>query len=111
MNKTTTALLAISLSFPCVHGAQSLMQVSGCEPGKLSAMSDGAFSKIDWFFSARPHAKGTGYLYLYSRENPGKRFKSIEFCVKRNGFGVKDGMTVDNICVMYVGAHGIGGGK
>lgn len=53
MNKTTTALLAISLFFPCVHGAQSLMQVSGCEPGKLSAMSDGAFSKIDWFFSAR----------------------------------------------------------
>ena len=285
MKQTTTALLAISLAFPCVHGAQSLMQVSGCEPGRLSAMPDNAFSKIEWFFSARiekiratpnmkvpegapcrylsekgsdeadgltpatawrttkrlgeeqlepgsfvlfergglfrggvktypgvtytaygtgpkprvysspedgadpakweetgvanvwrykigekdvgtlvfdggrqhaikiipiynddgtftqqygkrpfnngyadlaedlhfwhdysantrfkPHAKGTGYLYLYSKENPGRRFKSIEFCVKRNGFGAKNGVTIDNICVMYVGAHGIGGG-
>lgn len=58
----------------------------------------------------QPHAKGSGYLYLYSVENPGSRFKSIEFCVKKNAFGAKDGVTVDNICVMYVGAHGIGGG-
>ena len=28
----------------------------------------------------KPHAKGSGYLYLKSKENPGSRFKSIEFC-------------------------------
>ena len=58
----------------------------------------------------QPHAKGTGWLYLHSHENPGRRFKSIEFCVNRHGFSVGrcDDVTIDNICVMYVGAHGIG---
>ena len=57
-----------------------------------------------------PHAKGTGFLYMRSRENPGVRFKSIELCVRRNGFAVGkcDNVTIDNICVMYVGAHGVG---
>ena len=60
----------------------------------------------------QPHAKGTGFLYMRSRENPGVRFKSIEFCVRRNGFAVGgcDNVTIDNICVMYVGAHGVGAG-
>ena len=60
----------------------------------------------------QPHAKGTGFLYLRSLENPGRRFKSIEFCARRNGFAVGrcDGVTIDNVCVMYVGAHGIGAG-
>ena len=60
----------------------------------------------------RPHAKGSGYLYLKTKENPGSRFKSIEFCVRRYGFAIahNNGVTVDNISVMYVGAHGVGAG-
>ena len=60
----------------------------------------------------QPHAKGTGFLYLRSHENPGRRFKSIEFCVRRHGFAVggHDDVTIDNICVMYVGSHGVGAG-
>ena len=60
----------------------------------------------------KPHAKGSGYLYLKSKENPGSRFKSIEFCVRRHGFriGGNNGVTVDNISIMYVGSHGVGAG-
>ena len=55
---------------------------------------------------------GTGLLYLCSEENPGKRFKSIEFNVRRNGVSVgsRSDVTVDNLCIKYVGAHGIGAG-
>ena len=58
----------------------------------------------------QPHAKGSGYVYLKSKKNPGLRFKSIEFGIKRYAFkvGRNDDVTVDNISVMYVGAHGVG---
>ena len=60
----------------------------------------------------QPHAKGSGYVYLKSKENPGSRFKSIEFCVRRHGFvvGGDEGVTVDNISVTCVGSHGVGAG-
>ena len=53
---------------------------------------------------------GTGKLYLYSRENPGTRFKSIEFNVRRRGFAVgkAPGVTIDNFTVKYLGWHGVG---
>lgn len=54
---------------------------------------------------------GTGELYLYSEQNPGERFKEIEFNVKCCGFSVGvDGVTIDNLRIMYVGIHGIGAG-
>ena len=60
----------------------------------------------------KPFAKGTGYLYLYSVKNPGERFKSIEFNVKKHGIAVggANDVHVDNLCVKYVGSHGIGAG-
>ena len=60
----------------------------------------------------KPHAKGSGYLYLKSKQNPGTRFKSIEFCIGCHGFkvGRNDDVTIDNINVMYVGSHGVGAG-
>ena len=60
----------------------------------------------------KPFAKGSGYLYLCSKENPGKRFKSIEFNIKRHGIavgGARD-VRIDNLCIKYVGSHGIGAG-
>lgn len=53
---------------------------------------------------------GTGKVYLYSRENPGTRFKSIEFNVRRRGFAVgrAAGVTIDNFTVKYLGWHGQG---
>ena len=55
---------------------------------------------------------GTGKVYLYSAENPAKRFKSIEFNVKCCGFGVggNAGVTIDNFTVKYVGVHGVSAG-
>ena len=54
---------------------------------------------------------GTKRLYLYSEENPGNRFESIEFNVKQNLISVKvDGVTVDNLCLKYTGVHGVGAG-
>lgn len=59
--------------------------------------------------------RGTGLLYLYSKENPGKRFKSIEFGLRHNIITAhgQAGTTFDNLCLMYGGAHGIhqGGSK
>ena len=58
----------------------------------------------------QPHAKGTGYLYLRSHENPGWRFSSIEFCVNRHGFAVgrRNDVTIDNLSIEYSGGHGVG---
>lgn len=53
----------------------------------------------------------TKRLYLYSEENPGDRFDSIEFNVKQNLISVNvDGVTVDNLCLKYTGVHGVGAG-
>jgi hypothetical protein len=55
---------------------------------------------------------GTGKLYLYSEGNPGGRFDSIEFNIKRNviGVGAHSCVTIDNLCIKYGGAHGVGAG-
>lgn len=56
--------------------------------------------------------KDTGILYLYSEQNPGERFDSIEFNIKQNCVAVKgNGVTVDNLCIKYVGSHGVGAGS
>ena len=52
-----------------------------------------------------------GKLYLYSDENPGNRFDSIEFNVGHNLITIKDGVngvTIDNLCLKYTGIHGVG---
>ncbi len=58
------------------------------------------------------HDTGRGILYLCSKENPGTRFNSIEFNIRLNVFAVhqNNNVTVDNICVKYTGAHGVGAG-
>lgn len=64
--------------------------------------------------SFKPHATGSGNLYLYSKggQNPGERFRSIEFNVRKNGVAVgsNSNVHIDNLCIKYVGAHGIGAG-
>ena len=57
------------------------------------------------------HDLADGSIYLYSSENPGMRFSSVEFSVKRHGF-ITSGpdVTIDNFCVCYVGSHGVGTG-
>jgi len=60
-------------------------------------------------YSTNGIGKGTGMLYLHSRENPGRRFSSIEFGQSRHVISsrTEPGITFDNLCVMYGGAHGI----
>ena len=54
---------------------------------------------------------GTKRVYLYSDENPGNRFESIEFNVKQNLISVNvNGVTIDNLCLKYTGVHGVGAG-
>ena len=55
----------------------------------------------------------SGDLYLRSnRGNPGYVFDSIEACTHLFGFrlGGRDNVTIDNLCIMYYGCHGITGG-
>ncbi|MBO5294687.1 MAG: hypothetical protein J6B71_05545, partial [Clostridia bacterium] len=54
---------------------------------------------------------GSKKVYLYSEENPGNRFESIEFNIKQNLITVNvNGVTVDNLCLKYTGIHGVGAG-
>ena len=56
--------------------------------------------------------RDTGEIWLRSdKGNPGTRFKSIEMNPKHNVIALSaDGVTVDNLCIKYGGAHGVGGG-
>jgi len=58
------------------------------------------------------YKEGTGKVYLYSERNPGERFRSIEFNVKTCGFrvGGNADVTIDNVCVKFVGIHAISAG-
>lgn len=57
------------------------------------------------------HDLTDGNVYLHSEENPGERFSSIEFSIKRHGFAIQgSNVTIDNFCVCYVGSHGVGAG-
>lgn len=57
------------------------------------------------------HDLTDGNVYLHSTENPGERFGSIEFSIKRHGFAIcGNDVTIDNFCVCYVGSHGVGAG-
>ncbi len=54
-----------------------------------------------------------GDLYLRcDKGNPGELYSSIEPLLRFNLIVVKShkGVTIDNLCIKYVGAHGIGGG-
>ena len=52
------------------------------------------------------------YLYVYSTSNPGTRFSSIEFAYQKHGITISgNNITIDNIAVKYVGAHGISAGS
>ncbi len=60
----------------------------------------------------KKYAKGDGYLYMYSKgdQNPGSRFRSMEFNVRTHGIRVDGGVNnvhIDNLCIKYAGAHGI----
>lgn len=50
-------------------------------------------------------------LYLYSVSDPNQRFSSTEIAQGQHGItGDGNGVTIDNLCIKYVGAHGIGYG-
>lgn len=55
--------------------------------------------------------KATGPLYLRcDNGNPGKVFSSIEFNTRGSCIAAKSNVTIDNICIMYTGVHGISSG-
>ncbi len=56
----------------------------------------------------------TGPLYLRCDSgNPGEIYSRIEFNLRANliGVGGSVGVTVDNLCLMYFGSHGVGAGN
>ena len=59
---------------------------------------------------------GAGYIYFCSETDPSERFSEIEFLTRKNIIEVcGDNVCIDNLTIMYGGAHGIGaassGGK
>ncbi len=70
------------------------------------------FHKADSVVNTVPDVSAaTGTIYLRcDKGNPGEVFKSIEFNTRGNVIGLNNGATFDNLCVMYGGSHGFGGG-
>lgn len=61
-----------------------------------------------------PSCTNTGYVILRCDEgNPGEVYKSIEILPKRNTIscGTRKNITIDNLCIKYCGAHGVGAGN
>ncbi len=57
------------------------------------------------------HGSYTYRIYLYSEQNPGERFESIEFLQNKRGIYIGgDNVTIDNLTIKYAGSHGIGSG-
>ncbi len=57
------------------------------------------------------HDAKSGRIYIYSEQNPGERFDSIECCVKKHIISIGgDDVTIDNLCLKYGGAHGVAAG-
>ncbi len=60
------------------------------------------------------HDLSKDYVYLYlSKGNPGKLYSDIEICTKVTMLQVKpaaavENVTIENLCIKYTGAHGIG---
>lgn len=74
-------------------------------------------NKLDEDFEFH-HDSVNGYLYMYlSLGNPGELYDDVEVCHKEHvlSSSSKDGalsnVRVDNLCIKYGGAHGIGIGK
>ena len=66
---------------------------------------------LDMWHNNAGYADTDYKVYVYSEENPGKRFSSIEFLIRNNAVGCGgDNVTIDNLTIKYTGAHGIGGG-
>ena len=63
------------------------------------------------------HDLNTGSIYLYSASgNPSTRFNSIEILTRANifdgwGMGSNSTAVIDNLCIKYTGAHGVGTGS
>ena len=58
------------------------------------------------------HNPGDSKLYLYSTSDPNTRFKSTEIAPGRTLVsGDGNGVVIDNLCLKYAGAHGIGYGS
>ncbi|MBR5308716.1 MAG: hypothetical protein IKU43_08095 [Clostridia bacterium] len=60
-----------------------------------------------------PACTNTGYVILRCDEgNPGAIYNSIEILPKRNTIACagKKNITIDNLCIKYCGAHGVGSG-
>lgn len=74
--------------------------------GKAFANKKGSMEEVirdlNFFFKQR----GTE-VYLYSETNPTERFDAIEICPKFDVVTQKTNSTVQNIRIMYTGAHGI----
>jgi len=53
----------------------------------------------------------SGYIYFRCDEgNPGELYENIEMNQKTNLIAAKSNVTIDNLCLMYFGSHGIGSG-
>ncbi len=97
------------------HATKIVVRTDAKTGGKFNKFTGRPFNSYrdldgDLHFWHDSRKDGTGKVYLFSELNPGERFKSVEFNVKAFGFrvGGADGVTIDNVAVRYVGAHGVG---
>lgn len=82
------------------HGFKKIVGFLGFEGGAGSLDSDLAF----WHGDDKK-------VYLYSETDPDERFEEIEMGIDKHVIKLADGVTLEDICVKYGGAHGMTGSK
>ncbi len=102
----------------CFHAAKITLDYTGAVPCDIASRipftgyTDLSEDLTFWHDLSGPNIEkeGAGWIYLCSKEgNPAERFDSIEFLPRRNIIQITgEDITVDNLSVMYGGAHGVG---
>ncbi len=94
--------------FRCVDNPEK--EYNPCEKLDNLEFFHAADSELNGEYIATDRACGPLYLRC-DAGNPGEIYSQIEFNTKGNNIRVKgDQITVDNICIVHTGSHGIGTG-
>ncbi len=100
----------------CPDLLDGVFYVRGTNQSKKFDMVESFDKDLDYFcdLPTYDYQHQTGYLYLRCDSgNPGEVFESIEFATNRVLFAVGDckDITINNLCIMFAGHHGIGTGS
>ncbi len=100
--------------------AHSIKEIPSWKNGKYVARNDDSkefnfktdiANDLGIFCDNKGYESSINPLYMRcDKGNPGELYESIEFLPRTNGIRATDFVTIDNLCIKYVGSHGVGAG-